>query len=270
MKITGSRLQVLLGLSFLCFDFFNLHAQEYSNQANLSKHTIGYSIGYAYPKLASGTKHRSVESGLNYGISGAFEWSKYYNSGISFMIAPQLYYSNLAESTLQSVYFNSQTGKISYEYEDVIKSKELEFVLPVAYEFPLFKTCRFSAGAYFTIPFISTSMVSHKEYDYVFYIPGHGYVEINPPIIRNIYSSDLENNFNAGLGVNAKILYPLNISDSNESYLSFEYWYTVSYFGYLNTHKTRFAISYVHRKIQRKEVREKWDRYWIRKNKSNI
>lgn len=241
-------------------------AQDLQNGVNFSKHTIGFGLGYTYPKLADGTKRGRVESDFNFGLSGAFEWGKYYNSGISFMISPMVYYSNYSNSIKNYDSYNVKDNKLRYRTEWAIQFNEWAVCLPVSYEFPLLKHFRLGAGASLALPLANSGSINRKEYDY--YISNsQGGFYINPKL-RDDYTYVVDYYLEPELGVTGKLLYQIHTNERVESYLSVEYWYniTVGEPGY--AHKTRFALTYIHRYIQLKEVREKWDRYWIRKNKS--
>jgi hypothetical protein len=258
----------LLSSFFLVFgmEMASCSAQEFQNGANLSKHTIGYTVGYAYPKFADGSDDVRIAWGFNYGFSVAFEWGKYYNSSISFIIAPMLYYSNFMNTVKRQDQYHGITDKLIYRQEWRYNFNELAFSIPLSYEFPLFKSFRFGAGANLSIPLTNSGSLKKVDYDYYKYIPGLGDFYFDPPRKKE-YASDTEFQFDVGVGVNAKIIYQFRANEKTESCISLEYWYNLSMADYIYAHQTRFAISYIHRNIRLKDVREKWDRYLIRKSK---
>lgn len=242
-------------------------AQALESGANLSKHTIGYVIGYTYPKLADGSKHSMIKSGFNFGLSGALEWGKYYNSGISFMITPMFYYSDLNNTVKRQDLYYWNSDKLIYRQEWTIQYTSLAFCLPISYEFPIFKRFRFGGGANISVPLTTTGSTKRVEYDYYISNHGQGGIYIDPPWTKE-YTFDNEYYFEPSVGVSAKILYQIRSNENVESYVSFDYWYDISLSEPVSTHNTRFTLSYTHRSIKLKDTREKWDRYWIRKNKS--
>lgn len=241
-------------------------AQDFQNGANLSKHAIGYALGYTYPKFADGSDDVSVAWDFNYGFSGAFEWGKYYKSGVSFMITPTLYYSDFSNTVKRLDQYHYTSGKLTYRQEWIYDYRELAISLPLSYEFPLFKVFRFGGGANISMPLVRSGSTVKTDYDYYWSIPGHEGIYLDPPKKKE-YAYDDEYEFNLGIGVNGKILYQIQANDKIESYVSIEYWYDVSFSDNIYAHKTRFALCYIHRMIQLKDVREKWDRYLIRKNR---
>lgn len=242
-------------------------AQDFQNGANLSKHTIGYAIGYTYPKFADGSDDVRIAWDFNYGFSGAFEWGKYYKSGISFMIAPLIYYSDFNNTLKTRDWYHSVTGKLTFRKEWNYNYRELAFALPLSYEFPMFKAFRFGAGAYFSMPLISGGSSRNVDYDYYVSIPGKDGIYVDPPRKKE-YPDYSDFGFDPSIGVNGKILYQIQASEKVESYISIEYWYDISSADNFYAHKTRFALCYIHRMIQLKDVREKWDRYLIRKDRN--
>lgn len=225
-------------------------AQEFDNNANLSKHTYGYALGYAYPKFARGGNYASVKSAFNYGISASWEWGKHYTSGISFMIAPGIYFSDFNDTEILYYQQRNVNGNRIVSSRDSIQFTELEIQLPVSYEFPLFKPIRLGVGAYASFPLMTTGhekRVSNTWWD---------------------YEADIEYEFEPRLGVSGRLLCQIHRSTSVESFLSFDYAYDVSFTTEVNAHKSKFSISYVYRKVKYKDVRTKWDSYLIKKYKN--
>lgn len=224
-------------------------------------------MGYAYPKLADGSKRGRVESDFNFGLSGAFEWGKHYNSGISFMISPMVYYSNYNNTILKHELYHYKDNRLLYRTDRTIQFTEWTVCLPLSYEFPLFKHLRFGAGAYLALPVATSGSINRKEYDY--YISNsQGGFYINP-YLRDDYTYDLDYRMEPELGVTGRLLCKIHTNERVESYLSVEYWYNITQGDPGYAHKTRFALTYIHRYIQIKEVRQKWDRYWFPMNRNN-
>ena len=228
---------------------YSAFAQEFQSGANLSKHTVGYSIGYAYPKLARGSEYISVKSEFNYGISASFEWGKYYKSGISFMAAPSVYYSDINNTEITYYSYRRINGNLVPYWKENIQLTEVELCFPLSYEFPAFKLFRFGVGTHISFPLITTGSIRRVELPY------------------NDEFYDIDYNFEATLGVSSRLLYQIHRNAGAESYLALDYWYDISFNDAVYAHKTRFALSFIHRKIQLKDVREKWDRYLIQKER---
>ena len=229
-------------------------AQEFQRGANLSKHTIGFGVSYAYPKLADGSKNTSVKSEFNFGVSGSFEWGKYYKSGISFMIAPTFYYANYDNSIVTRNYGNSViNGKPIQGNESIIQIEELTVCFPLSYEFPVFKSFRFGGGANISFPLFTSGTRTTKYYKH------HG--------PSSQYTDEEEYQFEPRLGVSGRMMYQIRADEMVESYVSFEYWYDVTLSFYSYVHQTRFALSYIHRFIKLKDKREKWDKMMIRQGR---
>ena len=241
-------------------------AQEFQNGANLSKHTIGYAMGYTYPKFADGSDDVMIAWDFNYGFSGAFEWGKYYTSGISFMITPIVHYSNYMNSVKTRDQYQGISDKLTFREEWTTSFSELAISLPLSYEFPMFKTFRFGGSASISLPLSTGGNAKKVDYDYYLYTPGLGGHYIDPPKKKE-YVYDIEYHLTPSLGVGGKLLYPITGRENVESYLALDYFYDLAMADPPYVHKTRITLSYVHRNIKYKDVREKWDRYLIRKNK---
>jgi len=233
-----------------------------------SKHSIGYAFGYAYPKLADGSKNTSVSSGFNYGFSGAFEWGKHYDSGISFTFTPTVYYYNVDNSVIKTNSLDWSDEEVIFSIDRFVEFDELLFYLPISYEFPLSRSFRFGGGINASFPLIGEGSSTNLYTEYQHYIPHHGYVPINPPKQSESYY-EVEYNFEMRLGISGKLLYTIRANKKSESYLGLEYWYDISLNGPFNAHVSRFALVFTHRYLQVKEVREKWDRYLIQKDRKN-
>jgi hypothetical protein len=225
-------------------------AQEFKNGPNPSKHTFGYAVSYAFPKLADGSKNTSVKSEFNYGVSGSFDWGKYYKSGVSFMIAPMFYYAHYNNSVVSRTY--TYNPPIRYN-ESTIQVNELTVCFPLSYEFPMFRSFRFGGGAHISFPLFTsgtTTTVFYRQHQ--------------PP---DNDTDEEEYQFEPRLGVSGRMMYQIRANEKVESYLSLEYWYdvTLSYSEYV--HQTRFGLSYIHRFIKLKDKREKWDKMMIRQGR---
>jgi hypothetical protein len=167
------------------------------------------------------------------------------------MATPSIYYSDINDTEITYYSYRQVNGNLIPNQKKYVQLTEVEVCFPLSYEFPAFKLFRFGIGAHVSFPLVSTGSIRRVELPYKDYL------------------YDIDYNFETALGVSGRLLYQMDRNADAESYLAFDYWYDISFNDAVYAHKTRFAISYFHRNIQLKDVREKWDRYLIQKDSRN-
>lgn len=225
-----------------------VHGQDNIGGIRIVSNFNGFEVGYAYPYITMPWKNRIVNREFNFGIQANYLIGKSYPSGNSLGLRPGITFASLGENT----HLHTRTrddGTISYSRTHVTDYKSLSLQLTGLFEFNLF-SLKFGIGAFYSTPVVFSGTQESIEKG------NQG---------RNNYTYNFSSAFRPNIGANAKLFIPIARSMEKEVFLSLEYLINANPTWETYTQEHWLMLSFIRRSLIIKEVRQKWDRYLIRK-----